>query len=101
MRISGGYFEAAEPTRWEGDGTYADFSAHLENNVTFEYRHSLGEIVTALIDAGLQIEFLHEHAFCAWQRLPSMTRGDDGYYRLPDGDARFPFMFSLRAHKPG
>ena len=29
-----------------------------------------------------------------------MTKGADGYYRLPGDDGRFPFMFSLRVHKP-
>ncbi|MGE0685767.1 MAG: class I SAM-dependent methyltransferase [Dehalococcoidia bacterium] len=100
FRLDKPYFEQPEPTRWDGDGDYADPSAKFENDVTYEFSHSLGEIVSALAAAGLQIEFLHEHPFCAWARLPSMTRGDDGYYRLPGGEGRFPFMFSLRAHKP-
>jgi SAM-dependent methyltransferase len=100
FRLDGSYFEKPEPTRWEGEGDYADATAKFENKVTYEYSHSLGDIVSSLIDAGLQVEFLHEHPFCAWARLPSMSRGDDGYYRLPGDDARFPFMFSLRALKP-
>jgi ubiquinone/menaquinone biosynthesis C-methylase UbiE len=100
FRLDGSYFEMPEPTRWEGDGDYADSTAKFENTVTYEFSHSLGEIVTSLVDAGLQLEFLHEHPFCAWARLPSMTRGDDGYYRLPGDEGRFPFMFSLRARKP-
>jgi hypothetical protein len=52
-----------------------------------------------MIEAGLQIEFLHEFPFCAWPVLPSMTKGEDGYYRLPDND-RIPFLQSVRAIKP-
>jgi len=100
MRLSGHYFEGAEPDRWDDDKDYADLDYHVQSRETFEWSHSLGEIVTALIDAGLEIEFLHEHPFLAWARLPSMTRGDDGYYRLPGDDGRYPFMFSLRAKKP-
>lgn len=101
MRLSGNYFHRVEPARWDDDKDYADPDYRIQNHVTFEWSHSLGEIVTSLIDAGLQIEFVHEHPFIAWARLPSMVRGDDGYYRLPGEDGRFPFMFSLRAHKPG
>jgi SAM-dependent methyltransferase len=99
FRLSGHYFERSEPDRWEDDHDYADPDYRIKSHVTFEWSHSLGENVTALIDAGLQIEFLHEHPFCAWARLPSMTKGDDGYYRLPGDDDRFPFVFSLRARK--
>lgn len=100
LSLTGSYFAQPEPTRWEDDGDYADPAAKFANRVTYEYGHSLGEIVTALTNAGLIIEFLHEHPECAWARLPSMERGDDGYYRLRDNDQRIPFMFSLRAHKP-
>lgn len=99
FRLDKPYFSRPEPTRWEDDGDYAEPAAHFQNTLTYEFSHSLGDIVTALIDAGLRIEFLHEHPFCAWARLPSMTRGADGYYRLPGDDSRFPLMFSLRATK--
>ncbi len=100
LKLEASYFGGPEPLKWEGDGTYADTDAHFEHRVTYEYNHSLGDIVSALIDAGLQIEFLHEHPFAAWARFSSMKKAGDGYYYLPAGDIRFPFMFSLRAHKP-
>ena len=100
FKLSSSYFSQTNPTRWEGDGDYADPTVHLENDVTYEWTHNLGDIVSAVVEAGLQIEFLHEFPFCAWARLKTMTRGDDGYFRLPNDDGRFPFMFSLRAHKP-
>lgn len=101
LRLAYPYFGAAEPLIFDTDeGIYADRSARLVNHKTAEYWHSLGEIVTSLIQAGLQIEFLHEFPFCAWARLPSMTKGDDGYYRLPGGDDHVPFLFSIKATKP-
>ncbi len=60
----------------------------------------MGEIVTALISAGLRIEFLHEHDEVAWKALPIMVPGSYGQYRLPDGHASFPLSFSIRATKP-
>ena len=50
---------------------------------TYEWPHSLGDIVCALIDAALRIEFLHEFPFTCYQAYPVMERGDDGWWRLP------------------
>ena len=62
--------------------------------------HGLGEIVTALIEAGLRIETLREYPFLDWQaRLPG--RGPDGRFRLPEGTpGELPLSFSIRATKP-
>ncbi len=87
------------PSRIDEDGTYADKGAHFENRVTLEFAHTLGEIVTSLIDAGLRIEFLHEFPFCAWEMFPFMTKSPDGYYRLTENPDRIPLMFSVRASK--
>jgi SAM-dependent methyltransferase len=100
LRLHCDYFGSEKPIIFDQDqGTYADPDAKLTNHRTAEFWHSLGETVTALIDAGLRIEFLHEFPYCAWPAVRSMTKGDDGYYRLPDNDARIPFLFSIKATK--
>ena len=100
LRLAYPYFGDGGPVTFDEDaGTYANPNARLVNHRTSAYWHGLGSIVSSLIDAGLRIEFLHEFPFCAWARLPSMTRGGDGYFRLPGDDGRVPFLFSLRAQK--
>jgi ubiquinone/menaquinone biosynthesis C-methylase UbiE len=94
------YFDDAPPFVDERDGTYADAGAHLEHHVSYGFQHSLGTIVTSLIDAGLQIEFLHEWPFTTHQALPGAFKGDDGYWHLAAGEGKVPLLFSLRAHKP-
>ena len=54
----------------------------------------------ALIDAGLQIEFLHEFPFAPRARFPFMQQGVDGWSRLPADCVQIPFLFSLQARKP-
>lgn len=54
------YFEANDPIEWDWDQTYTD-GPKLKNTRGYEWNHGLGEIVTALIEAGLRLEFLHEH----------------------------------------
>ena len=68
---------------------------------TYEWQHTLGDIVTALIDAGLRIEFLHEFPFTCCHAYPVMERGDDGWWQLPKHNDSFPQMFSIRASKQG
>lgn len=90
------YFDVG-PTECPGDGTYADLTATL-SVPSYQWQHSLSDVINALADAGLRIEFLHEFPSCGWQRLPSMERREDGYWHLPDRDD-LPFLFSLRARK--
>jgi SAM-dependent methyltransferase len=101
LRLSYPYFAAAGALMFDDDGSYADASAKLENRRTFEFNHELGEIISSLVDSGLQIEFLHEFPFAGWQRLACMEQGDDGYWRLPEPDRlKVPFLFSIKARKP-
>jgi SAM-dependent methyltransferase len=76
--------------------TYTDGPA-LAATRSVEFQHSLGSIVSALIVAGLRIEFVHEFDFDMFQRFPSMAAEPDGLYRLPGGRPRVPMLFSLRA----
>jgi SAM-dependent methyltransferase len=84
---------------WEGDGTYATANK-LEHNASYEFQHTLGDIVTAFADAGLHVDFVHEFPFAAWAALKSMAKGDDGYYRFPPDVPEVPLMMSVKATKP-
>jgi hypothetical protein len=65
---------------------------------SYEWTHTLGDIVTALGSAGLRIAFLHEHPFADWQLGRGMQRATDGYYRFIDPSApAVPLMYSIKA----
>ena len=71
--------------------------ARIIESPTYEWQHSLSDIVCALIDVGLRIEFLHEFPFTCYQAHPVMERDVDGWWRLPRHNESFPQMFSIRA----
>ncbi len=98
LRVRYPYFHKG-PMRFEDEGSYADPNAVVRNKTTYEWVHPLSEVINSLIAAGLRIEYLKEYPFCAWKLLPFMVRGDDGWWRLPDGNQSLPLMFSLRAVK--
>ena len=89
-----------EPLVWDEPGTYADLEAQTTHNRSIEWTHGLGSVVSALIDAGLRIELLHEHDYTLFPRWPMLRREADGTYRFPDATPSLPLMYSLRAAGP-
>lgn len=100
LAVEYSYFHEAEPRRWEGTGSYADFEAETENNVSLEWSHPIGDVVTALIQAGLRIELLKERPdACAYRRWPFMREVKPGDFRLPEELPALPLTYSLKAVK--
>jgi SAM-dependent methyltransferase len=92
------YFEREEPTVWNEGGTYVETDAVFEHNVTHEWNHGLGEIVTALLDEGLQLIGFVEHDSVPWEALPGqMERLPGGEWRLADRPWRLPHSYTLQA----
>jgi SAM-dependent methyltransferase len=98
LKIKHSYFNIG-PVKFDFPWTYTDGDARLDNSVTYEWSHSISEIVTALIKSGLEIQLINEFPFSFHKYLPCMIKGEDGWWRLPNGDERIPFMFSLKAKK--
>jgi SAM-dependent methyltransferase len=100
LRLAYPYWSHREPLRFDVHGSYADPTAPTEGLVEHGWDHSLGEIVTALIEAGLRLEFLHEFDFVEWP-VEFLVEGADGRWRLPAGTkGELPLFFSLRASRP-
>ena len=92
------YFELTEPTVWTDGGTYVETDATFEHNTTHEWNHGLGEIVTALIDAGMAVTGLAEHDTVPWEAMPGqMRRVENGEWQLTDRPHRLPHSYTLRA----
>ena len=89
------YFEGA-PTEFEESETYAGDGV-VASPKTYDWNHGMGEILTALIDAGLRIDHVEEYDFCEWQGISQMVEGEDGRWRLPPDKGRYPLMWSVAA----
>jgi 2-polyprenyl-3-methyl-5-hydroxy-6-metoxy-1,4-benzoquinol methylase len=86
-----------EALKFHEDQSYAGNGAVLGNKQHFEWIHPLSDIVTALHEGGLRLDFLHEHDMLPWPGLPSMVPAPDGMYRFPDQMIAPPVAFSLGA----
>jgi len=94
------YFEHEEPLVYEDGGTYVETSAVFKHNTSHSWNHGLGEIVTALLDVGMELTMLTEHDSVPWDALPGqMERTDDNEWRLADRPRRLPHSYTLRAVK--
>ena len=92
------YFETEAPIEWVSEITYTDGDEVVASPHTREWNHGLGEIVQAVIEAGLTVTRMAEHDFCEWQALPWMVHRDGRYY-LPDHPERLPLMYTLEARR--
>jgi SAM-dependent methyltransferase len=100
LRLAYPYWEHPDPLVFPVKGSYADPTADVGVQTEYSWDHGLGEIVSALIEAGLRIETLVEHPFLDWS-TDFLVEGTPGRYVLPpDAGGELPLMFSLRARKP-
>jgi SAM-dependent methyltransferase len=92
------YFEHEEPFISDEEGTYVETDHVFTNTVSHEWNHGLGEIVTAVLDAGLKLTMLEEHDSVPWEALPGqMDEIGDCEWRLSDRPGRLPHTYTLQA----
>lgn len=92
------YF-ATGPLRFEEPGSYAAPGEVTTYNVTVEWQHSIGRVLTALLASGLRLEMFHEWDSTLFDRCSCLVRGDDGGRRWP-GPGTLPLMYYLKAVRP-
>ena len=91
------YFPDPKGISYEG-GEHTYTGSEILETPSHEWQHSMSEIVNAIIDAGLQIEFLNEFAVSEYRAFPPMSRHEDGW-RLDEHHGSVPFLFSIKATK--
>jgi SAM-dependent methyltransferase len=94
------YFEESDnPSVSDSASTYTD-GEELNATRTFEWNHSIGEIVAALIGRGLVLDSLTEHDWTLFLRFPWLVETTSGLYVVPEGRPRIPMSFTVLAHAP-
>lgn len=95
------YHERVEPIVYDDEGTYVPTDVAFRNITTHSWNHGLGEVVTALLDAGLLLTMLTEHDSVPWEAFPGMMHQVElGEWRLTDRPWRLPHTYTLQAVKP-
>lgn len=92
------YFFEEDPIEEFVETGYADKNAKI-NCMEYGWNHHFGEIFSVLLDAGLQIEMMHEFPYSHYNVFPDMKEVGDFQYVLPDHQGKIPYMFSIKARK--
>jgi SAM-dependent methyltransferase len=103
LRIEQPYFQQSEPMTWELDGSYVaapDGAPPMTHRTSHEWNHSLGEIVSALLQAGLVLESFEETDHSAWCPWPELMVQDERGWRLRDNPERLPLQYVITAVRP-
>lgn len=90
------------PREFDEPGSYADPDAKVAATKEVAYAHSLGEIVTAAVRAGLRIDALDEHLDADTDpRGTVAVQEADGRFRVRLGGVEpIPLLFTLLATRP-
>lgn len=99
------YFTQPEPTRWDEDGTYVAVpeGTSFAHTVSYDWNHGLGQIMTAVLGAGLVIERFEEHQEVPWRPFALFEPSPDhpGEFVLPEHRReRMPCTYTLVARSP-
>jgi SAM-dependent methyltransferase len=94
------YVETEEPQAWDEPGTYVATDVKFQHNRTLEWNHGLGDILTALLSAGMRVTMFVEHDSVPWCAFPTvMQEVGGGEWRLRDRPERLPHTYTLQAIK--
>jgi len=80
----------------EYEGTYANQSSKMVSK-EYGWNHGLGEVVSALTEAGLHIDYLKEHDESPYNVLPDLIETKSGNYATKD--RLYPLIFEIKATK--
>lgn len=95
------YFEREEPLVFTSTATYVETDVTFAETATHEWSHGIGEFVTAVLKAGMEVTALTEHDSVPWEALPGQMTLDEtsGEWRLSDRPWRLAASFTLQARR--
>ena len=118
---TGGFFYMAEfhPVVWMFDDDFTHIKYHYDNKELivmedqptytedkneisgkeYSWNHSISEVLNALINAGLKIEFFNEHTFSPYSNFKNSVETETGKWHIKGMEGKIPMVYSLRAMK--
>lgn len=98
FKIAYKYFSRG-PHLDDSEGTYTDWGENI-NGKTYLWNYTVSDLINALIQKGLKIEFMHEFPFTMYDQFPGfMEQNEKGQYVLKNKKIQIPLLFSLKATK--
>lgn len=95
------YFEVAGGTPFRQETTYVEHEGTLASPDIVHFNHGLGEIITAVMEAGLTLTAFEEHASVPWNAAgDAMVEDERGEWQLREQPERLAASYTLQAVRP-
>ena len=89
-----------DPMIFDDPSDYADPDARLENSRTCEWMHTVSDILTALLEAGLRIDRFTEHDCVPWAMFDCLVKDEHHMFYWPN-ERWLPLSLTITATKAG
>lgn len=90
------YFYGDQPVILQQNNSYADNNIEFKH-VSYEWPHTMSEVITSLRRAGLIIEFFHEFPFSAYNCFPMLEEQAHDEFVIKGQKNKIPLMYSIKA----
>ncbi|MEO1517841.1 MAG: class I SAM-dependent methyltransferase [Bacteroidota bacterium] len=97
-KVSHRYFQDA-PIVEQMEGSYTDRNAPISAQYV-SWNHGLGEVLSSLLEAGLEIKAFREYDYSPYNCLNGMEEIEAGRYRIQAMGNKIPLVYAIEAHKP-
>ncbi len=96
------YFTVPGGTAFSDEQTYVEADGVVTSPDVICFNHGIGQILTALVESGLQLQSFTEHDSVPWNPLgEAMVQVEGGEFRLREAPERLAATYTLTATKPG
>ncbi|CAN5679981.1 class I SAM-dependent methyltransferase [soil metagenome] len=94
------YFEVEGGTTFVGTKTYVEADGLVSSSESVQFNHGLGELLTAVMEAGLRLDSFTEHTSVPYNPLgEGMVAIDGGEWQLRESPERLAVSYTMRATK--
>lgn len=90
------YYHNQELIEIDAQGTYTNPSVNIQGK-EYSWNHSLSEVLNALINHGLKMDFFNEHPYSPYPCFRNLVQGEDGNWRVKGLEDKIPMVYSLKA----
>jgi len=91
------YFPQSQPDI-EEDGTYTE-NCDGQKSTMVTWSHSLSEVISSLINAGLTLEVFQEFAYSPYNCFDGLENVGEKTYQMLYKDQQVPLLYSIKARK--
>ena len=96
LLVSSDYFGSDDPEINVSEASYIAGEGKIAHSTTYQWQHTLSEVVSGLINSGLRLTMLREFPFGTFPNGHPLTQRSDGYWHYAERPELAPLMFTVQ-----